>query len=657
MEELERKWDLTATSSKATEPTNYFVREYAENSIRTFDGMMPSMSFELTSQTSHALTPHEMMKRGHVLNGYVITSKSADPVTQKTIIGRDIGDFREGNAKLYHRCHGKADDTEELIANFTVEVAMKVTLVGLKTSNEILRLIIHGIGEPIEMEIEHNRYITYFCSDVRAQFPQFRIYHTSKGSAELMKEYLSLVYEHAMPHLKHETEYDYAGWQDDCRYHSGTDADCRSSRCLPNVSNLNLKDVFMHGYNWLDVGDITVTLMMLLHLYLGFFAKLFADAGLPIQHILSLIGSTGSKKTAASRIIYCLFDMDDAITFSDTDRAIELKGESFHDATVLFDDLSDLNDKEHTKKLANFMRQICDSAGRSKSINGGTELDKADTRYVATLTSESSLDKLQQSRRLRNIEVPVKENTFNEDLLAKYQIDKQESRLKNLPNMLECHVSAMIKEFAEPNYDKIIRFIMSYRPPELDLRHARQRRIYSQYCIMAKLFISFGVQTGAIDSCNEDITFGETMLPIIQNVMKYNEELCTYTEPYILFLEALCKGILNKHLRLANSKDEFQNNGQNFIGFTEKGVWKIDPNLAYQYAVSYNRQRGFSATENDILTTLCAKGISEVYQQKGHKPKLCKKVKLGEIQLDFLCLNVEKVKQALQNSKEEEYEK
>ena len=237
MEELERKWDLTATSSKATAPTNYFVREYAVNSIRTFDGMMPSMPFELTSQTSHALTPHEMMKRGHVLNGYVITSKSADPVTQKTIIGRDIADFREDNAKLYHRCHGKPDDNEELIANFTVEVAMKVTLVGLKTSNEILRLIIHGIGEPIEMEIEHNRYITYFCSDVRAQFPQFRIYHTSKDSVELMKEYLSLVYEHAMPHLKHVTEYDYAGWQDDCRYHSGTDADCRSSRCLPNVSN------------------------------------------------------------------------------------------------------------------------------------------------------------------------------------------------------------------------------------------------------------------------------------------------------------------------------------------------------------------------------------------------------------------------------------
>ena len=108
MEELERKWDLTATSSKATAPTNYFIREYAVNSIRTFDGMMPSMPFELTSQTSHALTPHEMMKRGHVLNGYAITSKSADPVTQKTIIGRDIGDFREDNAKLYHRCHGKA---------------------------------------------------------------------------------------------------------------------------------------------------------------------------------------------------------------------------------------------------------------------------------------------------------------------------------------------------------------------------------------------------------------------------------------------------------------------------------------------------------------------------------------------------------------------
>lgn len=453
MEELERKWGLTATNSKATAPTNYFVRELAENGIRAFDGMMSYTPFELTSQTSHALTPNEMMKRGHVLNGYVMTSKNVDVVKPKTPIGRNIGDFREDNAKLYHRCHGKSDDTEELIANFTVEVAMKVTLVGLKTSNEILRLIIHGTDEPVEMEIEHNRYITYFCSDVRARFPQFRIYHISKGSAELMKEYLSLVYEYAMPHLKHEIVYDYAGWQDDCRYHSGTDADCRSSRCLADVSNLNLKDVFRNGYEWLGVGDITVTLMMLLHLYLGFFAKLFADAGLPIQHILSLIGSTGSKKTAASKILYCLFDMDDAITFSDTDRAIELKGESFHDATVLFDDLSDLNDKEHTKKLANFMRQICDSAGRSKSINGGTELDKTDTRYVAALTSESSLDKLQQSRRLRTIEVPVNDTTFSDDQLAKYQINKQESRLNNIPNMLECHVSAMIKEFAEPRYD------------------------------------------------------------------------------------------------------------------------------------------------------------------------------------------------------------
>ena len=87
------------------------------------------------------------------------------------------------------------------------------------------------------------------------------------------------------------------------------------------------------------------------------------------------------------------------------------------------------------------------------------------------------LDGLQQSAKLRNLVVHVRKDTFNNDVLRQFQIEEKEATFEGRPNFLEIYVSAYIR-FLESNYSQIVKEMINFQPPEMNLKFARHNTIY-----------------------------------------------------------------------------------------------------------------------------------------------------------------------------------
>ena len=416
------------------------------------------------------------------------------------------------------------------------------------------------------------------------------------------------------------------------------------------MKNINLQNIFASAWRILSLSaDKPVVLPLFLQMHIGYTAKLFEDAGLPVQYVFNIIGATGSKKTAVAKILYCLFDMTDGINFTATDRAIEIYAEKCHDATVLLDDLYSVKEKSVLDKMHRFLRIYADGIGRVRSINAGKDIERTDTRYAVVVTAESMLDGLQQSAKLRNLVVHVRKDTFNNDVLRQFQIEEKEATFEGRPNFLEIYVSAYIR-FLESNYSQIVKEMINFQPPEMNLKFARHNTIYKILSFQAKLILDFGRICGFFTDIDVSNLWSE-WISILQNVMLENQYLCNQEEPYRLFLEAVMQSYAQKIIQICNSKSEYELTAKFSYGYMEQNILKFEPDKIFEYVMTYYSHigRGFSATSNDVISVLYEKGVIDAYEQKNHKAKMLKSVVINGIKTKFLCLKMDKIKQILES--------
>lgn len=538
------------------------------------------------------------------------------------------------------------------LSNFKVEILSIIKCISLTKEKTFYKIKIFNETTSEIIDVEQEKYFNLYAELAKAH-AEFRLYSDSYKSAGLFREYLSAVYQRKKNFLKINNFYEFSGWINDSnsiRYISGSDENCDSKRKIAYLKNVNWKNIFANAWRVLSLSlDKQVVLPLFLQMHIGYTAKLFEDAGLPVQYVFNIIGTTGSKKTAVAKILYCLFDMNDGINFTATDRAIEIYAEKCHDATVLLDDLYSVKEKSVLDKMHRFLRIYADGIGRVRSVNSGTEIERMDTRYAVVVTAESMLDGLQQSAKLRNFVVRVRKDTFNDNVLRQFQIEAKEATFEERLNSLEIYLSAYIR-FLESNYAQIVKEIINFQPPAMKLKFARQATIYKILSFQAKIILDFGKVCGFFTDIDVQCLWDE-WISILQSVMLENQYLCNQEEPYRLFLETVMQSYAQKIIQICNSKSEYELTAKFSYGYIEQNILKLEPNKIFDYVMTYYSHigRGFSATLNDIISILYEKGVVDAYEQKNHKAKMLKSVVINGIKTKFLCLKMDKIKQILES--------
>lgn len=633
---------------------------------KNYQSMPSAKNADIRTQydESEQLPPLEFTAESHVVKANKLSSvvpliSIVPAINDEKTITTGMGEEEIFDDKFIEKEQGvyiikNSDKFNKIVrlSNFKVEILSIKKHIFLSKEELFYEIKIFNDNINEIVEIEQTQYFNIY-SEVAKIHPEFRLYSDSYKSAGLFREYLSAVYQRKKNFLKINNFYEYSRWINDdnsVRYISGSDENCNSKRKIAYLKNINLQNIFASAWRILSLSaDKRVVLPLFLQMHIGYTAKLFEDAGLPVQYIFNIIGATGSKKTAVAKILYCLFDMTDGINFTATDCAIEIYAEKCHDATVLLDDLYSVKEKTVLDKMHRFLRIYADGIGRVRSVNSGTEIERMDTRYAVVITAESMLDGLQQSAKLRNFVVRVRKDTFNDNVLRQFQIEAKEATFEERLNSLEIYLSAYIR-FLESNYAQIVKEIINFQPPAMKLKFARQATIYKILSFQAKIILDFGKVCGFFTDIDVQCLWDE-WISILQSVMLENQYLCNQEEPYRLFLETVMQSYAQKIIQICNSKSEYELTAKFSYGYIEQNILKLEPNKIFDYVMTYYSHigRGFSATLNDIISILYEKGVVDAYEQKNHKAKMLKSVVINGIKTKFLCLKMDKIKQILES--------
>lgn len=407
---------------------------------------------------------------------------------------------------------------------------------------------------------------------------------------------------------------------------------CCSNFRLSNDVCFFPRDLINWELGLLNIGADEIMIPLLLHSHLGYTLKLFEMSGYKEQFIMILIGESGSKKTSLSRVMFSLFG-EAMVNFTATDRAIELALMQRQDATLILDDLSAGKDKNLAGKFEKILRQLGDSIGRKKSINGGSELESVNTRCAVILTAETDIDALSKSSKLRTLAVNIEKHSLNESILKMYQQDEINARIGNQYSMMEKYMTFYINYLRE-NYQQIVNFLvqMKYGDYGVEWNFARQATIFKMLMSQAMILMDFWGRYVPLPQF-----IYERICRALQNVMKMNEYRAGEAEPYIMFLKAIEEGIVCEGI-VAPDKNSCERNAR--LGYFQTGHLILIPEAIYNYVCTYYYRQGklFSESLPAILNKLYEKNLLEVYEQKDHKPKLLKQAVINNVSQNVICL-------------------
>lgn len=623
---------VTYSDEKVTNLRDCVITNYSPQS-RTYSPVTPYV---------YSQSRQEMMCLLPVSELYLKTSQGLS--TPKLQAKPQDFTYDENSGTLYWRRNKNLTERFRL-ANFEVGVEKIYTLVATNAQEERITLSIRGKNHSVSFDMKLSK-LTSLSQELSAQYPQFRIFCDLARANSIFQQYISEVYELSYETLPREIVYANAGWQrnfNGYHYYSGNDLNCLSDFRLAVVEHEPFALIDWSS-NLLEIADLQIMLPLFLHAHLGYTLKLFEDAGYNEQYILAMIGSSGSKKTSLARVLFSLFG-DALINFTSTSRGIELDLMNRQDSSMIMDDLSSGRDKVLMAKFEQILRQLGDSTGRKRSINGGNDLDCVATRCAVVLTAETDIDALSKSSKLRTLAVFLNYDSIDSEKLSAFQADELDAKRSGRFSKLEQYMTLYVK-FLEAHYSPCVEILVdTKRYRNSDFSFARQAIIFNMLLGQAELILLFWEVCGFING-DENIALHNHFADILGKIMAVNEQRGKEAEPYILFLQAIAQATHTGGI--SQSKDVFY---ESCFGFFDCEKLFLYPDAAYNHVIIYYSRFGkiFTESPQALWNKLYALNLIEVYEQRNHKAKLFKKVRIKNQSVSCLVLKWSAVKTLLEN--------
>lgn len=608
--------------------------------------------YQLTATTSQTSTPAQLAAEGVILSNY---GEAPHLTQQKKAVEKRLDKFIETESLTLMYM-----DKKELVqlANYTASFTNLFYLQSLNpnltgnyvtlAAQKLNRKDGCSRSQTVDVKVSE---VQQAHDALKKQHPQFGLNADCSNATARIATYFSCKYEDLMDacDCKIPTYYDYPGWQEledgSHRYLSAADPNCLSERRLPDISGYDMPKYGRFAQDLLNVAEPQISLPLLLHMHAGYVAAILEDAGHPLQYILNLVALTSSYKTTLGTLFTQQFGME-KLNFNSTDVSLELLAAEGHDAGILLDDIHNAFSKSCLEKFIKFQRQYCDTSGRGKSINGGTKLFRASMRTAVTVTSESTLEQLQESGKLRLVCIKYDKSAVNAKKL--FAIDKERIRAahEHRHSAIEIYLTGFIR-FLESHYDAIFDMMMDLDIKGPHLRFARQEEAFRTLCIISIVVLKYWQELGIISEEAIKTIYTNKWVPVLVALMQDNEAMNIKQNPVAMYLSALNAMMACDALHIAPEKQQFIDNSGYFIGFWEKksDLLRLDSGRTYDRIMEFYRKKGFTltATESDILTAIYDAGLSTGYKEKNHKDRPYLKMKIKENSIKTVNLYWQKV--------------
>lgn len=364
---------------------------------------------------------------------------------------------------------------------------------------------------------------------------------------------------------------------------------------------------------------------------LGILYKLFSAANeeLAPRFVLALIGKSGVLKTAASKVLFLVYntDSDSSIpaSFQDTTTSLEMRFDELPCVPILVDDYYNLGNAGKKTDMQNMLeraiRFVGDGIGRNRS-NANLENIKG-VRPTGTLVITGEATTGQHSMLLRCLTLPIDSQTFSGEILRVFQNDK------TLWTTILYHFVA----YLEKNYDDIVKYIFinfsklceEYKDNFQDARPVYQ---FTQLYLAFDIFNKYLCHLTGQNTCGHLIAqCQEGCLLAVKESQDFARRNASEAKYILTFYEL----VINHQIYIAPNKEQYASGINSYDGYEESGFYLINSSSVYIKIRKYLVQKGNDTLDENAATqTFYKAGLLEVEHAKNQdgKPKIIYKKKV-----------------------------
>ena len=635
-------------------------------------------SLNIEGTSSEYCTPQEYQQKTGVRfnTNILLSNKAFEKITgsleDDSVIKIIEGKFIIKESGLYFIVKKGKTEEEQKICNFGFDIEV-IQILHNRDGSQKEEILYHLVGkdivknsdgepEVIEAENYHKLYDNilkyhkecYICPESR---------HIAK---DRIKEYGALLYRDKRKACTPLNYYSYHGWEivnGKKVYLSDSRSDCKCGIFVPKISPEDEIRTWFDDLKILEIGKkvddpnvpeyerYNVSLPFWLYLHVSFACKLFLDAGIEVQFLLALIGKTGSLKTSICKAFAEAFNSGEMLRFESTERALELYRESCIDMIMIVDDIFK-KDNSNTAKFEDILRVFGDGIGRAKSAGKDfNDIVRTKVRGGCIVTAEHDLNS-QQSSTLRYISVNVEKDSIDTAILSEFQEDQIKAKIEGKPSRVQNIFGGWI-QFLERNYDRLVEMIAKSIRSDLPFKFKRHNQIYNVVMITAKLILIWGLEINAISQSKAQ-EYQDIWCDIIIDLICKNQEMAIQAEPWQQFLIALQKAISTGNAKLAYTKEEFEKNGKNYVGYHRGDEYVLTPDkvMALIKRQMWESGKGLVAEPITIYKEIFEHHISLGYdnQKDGRgrtRKRYLKRTKLNGHLVEMLVIPIESLELAV----------
>lgn len=449
----------------------------------------------------------------------------------------------------------------------------------------------NGGVKTIEVPVEQYKQLYRF---IRQKYPEISL---STTGMDALEDYLTEVFQNEPVNLLRESYTRRTGWmklEGHTKYYIGCDP-FYSSYKLPDVSGMDKLRLFKEGCSFLDVGksNMAIVLIMLVA-HIGYSLYWFKQGKMDFRSVLFIKGGTNMLKTSVAREVSNVFDVNRdhaVIRIASTLASLQHNICMLKDQVVCLDDFSNSETKSKNKAVEaaeDAIRAVGDGSFPTKmSLKDTGHVARNTVRAALLLTGEEDLG-LGMSSNLRTIVVPVTEETFDGEILIKFQQN---------PAILQQYFALYI--FFLTEYGEDLSRCCQQLFPQYRREYAKTLKIprYIDAAAGLRVQVDFFVRFAAY--CNvtdvEQAELKSLCEMRIVEVLQQNQQVSGEKKPDLRFLYALMQSLGNTPNKgLSDNEEAYVLAESQYLGFYEKEadlIW-VRWEDAWELVVHFYKKQG-----------------------------------------------------------------